>query len=182
MPHAVGNGAGGIPAVDAEVGIPAWIPDWARGHRLPAVAAVDLKARLHRLAGLERKELCGQLERGVATCRRHVDTVDRKGDHRIPRHGQRKGAALGLLGPPGARRPAVERGHVVAKWRRGTALRRHHIGPLGSGQASGEHGEEKEEGCLHHGGDPFFRWARRCRRWHADAIATTMPLLHSHVV
>ena len=126
VPHAVGHRHGGIPAGDAEVGVPARIKHRGPGHLFPAAAAIHLEAGLHRLSRLEGKELRGELERRRSARRFHVDGVDRKGDDVRPRHVDREGpGGLGSspavtrhgtsVGPPVAGGPAVEQRKLAAK-------------------------------------------------------------------
>jgi hypothetical protein len=65
MPHAVGVVAGGVPVVDAEVGIPAGIVHCRPRDLFPGPTPPDLEPHLPRLTRLEREELRGELERGV---------------------------------------------------------------------------------------------------------------------
>ena len=118
VPHAVGMVAGRIPALDAEVGVPAGIEHGGAGNLNPLLSSLDLEPGLPRLAGQEREELGGERER-AARLGPHGHGVDREGDHVAPRHVEieRPGplrprlARAGLCGlPPVSGGPAVEVG------------------------------------------------------------------------
>ena len=110
--------AGRIPALDAEVGVPAGIEHGGVGDLDPRVTPLDLEPGLAWLVGREREELSRELER-AAGFGPHGDGVEGEGDHVAPRHVEieRPGplrprlARAGLCGlPPVSGGPAVEVG------------------------------------------------------------------------
>ena len=138
MANTVGRGAGGVPVVHAEVGVPAGVGHVTLGNLLPAVAGVDLKAGFHRFTRLEREELSSHFQRGSLVTGGDINGVDRKRDHVVSGDIEGERAALGLLGPPRAGAPAIECGHLVAEGRGGQALLWDEFSCFGSRRRDGQ--------------------------------------------